>query len=136
MVSGYFNPLHKGHVRMLDQASMLCDDLIVIVNSDDQVKLKGSIPFMEQKERAEIVSHIKGVSQVIISIDTDRTVRKTIRMIKPDVFMNGGDRSKAKDVPETSVCRKLKTKMIFSVGGNKVQSSSGLIENARKNMSC
>jgi len=127
-VSGYFNPVHIGHVRLFEEAKKLGTKLVVIVNNDKQVKLKGSIPFMDEKERVEIVAAIAAVDNVILAIDKDRTVCKTLELIRPDIFCNGGDRVE-KNVPEVGVCKKINCKMIFNVGkGGKVQSSSWLLE--------
>jgi len=131
-VSGYFNPLHVGHIRLFEEAKKLGTKLIVIVNSDEQVKVKGSIPFMNEKERVEIVASLATVDDVILSIDKDKTVCKTLESIKPDIFCNGGDRVE-KNVPEVGVCKKINCKMVFNVGkGGKVQSSSWLLEKINK----
>jgi D-beta-D-heptose 7-phosphate kinase/D-beta-D-heptose 1-phosphate adenosyltransferase len=131
-VSGYFNPLHVGHLRMLKEAKKLGDILVVIVNSDAQVKLKGSVPFMNEKDRMEIIGALKPVDKVILSIDKDKTVCKTLAKIKPDIFANGGDRATTRDIPEDKICRKLGIKMVFGVGGKKINSSSRLLVKAAK----
>ena len=120
--SGYMNPLHKGHLQLLKEAKALGDYLIVIVNNDRQVALKGSKVFMDEQERCEIVSAIKYVDEVILSIDEDRTVCKTLELIKPDIFAKGGD-STDENVPEKGICP-----IVFGVGGGKIQSSSWLKE--------
>ena len=135
-VSGYFNPLHIGHIRLFEEAKKLGTKLIVIVNNDKQVELKGSIPFMDEKERIEIIAAITAVDNAILAIDKDKTVCKTLELIGPDIFANGGDRDikdaqkKASSLnPEQALCRKLGIKMFFNVGkGGKVQSSSWLLE--------
>lgn len=124
-VSGYFNPVHIGHIRMVRDAAKL-GRVIVIVNNDHQVKLKGSIPFLPAKDRAEIMAALKGVERSVIAIDKDRTVCRTLAKIKPDIFCNGGDRTQ-KNIPELAVCARLGIKAVFSVGGRKVRSSSGLL---------
>ena len=126
VASGYFNPLHIGHIRYLKEAKKLGTKLIVIINTDEQAKLKGSFRFMKEKERAEIVSSLKFVDDVILSIDKDKTVCKTLELIKPDIFAKGGDRT-LDNIPEKEICEKLGIKMVFGVGGAKVQSSSWLI---------
>jgi cytidyltransferase-like protein len=131
-VSGYFNPIHSGHISLFKKAKKLGDYLIVIINNDSQVKIKGTVPFMEAKERAEIIKNLRMVNKVIISIDKDKTVCKTLIKINPDIFANGGDRKNPKDIPEQEVCDKLGIKMVFNVGGNKTQSSSTIIKNAIK----
>ncbi|MDO8663399.1 MAG: adenylyltransferase/cytidyltransferase family protein [Candidatus Wildermuthbacteria bacterium] len=127
-VSGYFNPVHIGHVRMFEEAKKLGTKLVVIVNNDEQVKLKGSFPFMNEKERMEIIASFSAVDNVILAIDKDRTVCKTIELIKPDIFANGGDRTE-NNIPEVAVCKEINCKMIFNVGkGGKIQSSSWLLK--------
>ncbi len=127
-VSGYFNPIHIGHIRMFQEAKKLGTKLVVIVNNDKQVKIKGSIPFMNEKERIEIIKAIKQVDQVILSIDKDKSVCKTLKMINPDIFANGGDR-KLDNIPEYKICKEINCKMVFNIGkGGKIQSSSGLLK--------
>ena len=129
VVSGYFNPLHVGHLDMIEGARKLGDRLVVIVNNDYQVALKGSVPFMRAEERVRIVQALAAVDDVVLSIDVDKTVCETLRMIKPDMFANGGDRPDTASIPETSVCEELGIEMVFGIG-DKIQSSSWLIENA------
>ena len=128
-VSGFFNPIHKGHIKLFKEAKKLGDKLVVIINSDYQVKIKGSIPFMNEKERVEIIKSFQHVDEVVISIDRDKTVRDTLALVSPDIFANGGDRKNIKEIPETEVCKRLKIKQVFNVGGGKIQSSSWLIDN-------
>jgi len=125
-VSGYFNPIHKGHILMFSEAKKLADKLVVIINNDKQVELKGSKKFMAQYERTFIVDNIKGVDAVIISCDKDKSVCETLSKIKPDIFANGGDRKSQKDILESEVCTKYGIKMVFNIGGKKIQSSSKL----------
>jgi cytidyltransferase-like protein len=129
-VSGYFNPLHTGHISLFKEAKKLGDYLIVIINNDKQVLMKKTIPFMKENERAEIIRNLKMVDRVVISIDKDKTVCKTLNKINPDIFANGGDRKNIDDIPENEICDKLKIKMIFGIGGKKTQSSSKIIKNA------
>lgn len=128
-VSGYFNPLHVGHLEMIERAKKLGDYLVVIVNSDYQVKLKGSVPFMNEKDRIKIIKALRSVDEVFLSIDKDKTVCKSLAKIKPNIFANGGDRKNLNDVPEYDVCQKLKIKMVDGLG-KKIRSSSILIANA------
>lgn len=123
--SGYFNPLHIGHLRLLEEAKSLGEYLIVIVNNDEQVKLKGSKEFQDEQERMEIVKAIKYVDQVVLSIDKDRTISETLKMIRPTIFAKGGD-STLENTPELYVCNEMGTKVVFNVGGSKIQSSSWL----------
>jgi cytidyltransferase-like protein len=114
-VSGYFNPIHIGHVRMLEKAKSLGDYLVVIVNNDNQVKLKGSVPFMKEAERLEIIKAIKFVDEVVLSIDKDRTVCETLSKVKPNIFANGGDRDNAKELPEAKVCEENNIKILVPI---------------------
>jgi cytidyltransferase-like protein len=130
-VSGYFNPIHVGHLEMIERASELGDYLIVIVNNDHQVGLKGSVPFMPEEDRVKIVESIKNVDEVFLSVDKDKTVCKSLEKVRPDIFANGGDRKSLNDVPEYSVCQEFKIKMVDGLG-DKIRSSSILIKNASK----
>lgn len=128
-ISGYFNPLHVGHLEMIAMAAKLGDQLVAIVNNDYQVKLKGSVPFMSQTDRLKIVAALKGVDRVFLAIDRDSTVCKSLAKIKPDVFANGGDRKNLNDVPEYGICQRLKIKMVDGLG-KKIRASSVLIKQA------
>ena len=135
--SGYFNPIHVGHIRLFEAAKKLGTKLVVIVNNDEQVKLKGSVPFMNEKERTEIIAALAVVDNVILSIDKDRTIHKTLELIKPDIFAKGGD-SSLDNLPKAEIktCRAIGCKIVFNVGrGGKIQSSSWLIEKARRSNS-
>ena len=123
-VSGYFDPLHVGHLEYLKLAKSLGDYLIVIVNSNSQCKIKKGKPFMDENDRLEIVRNLKMVDEVFLSIDQDKTVCKSLEKIRPDIFANGGDRS-TDEVPETVICKKHKIKMIDGLG-EKIRSSSDL----------
>jgi len=132
IVSGYFNPIHKGHLEYFHNAKALADELFVIVNSDLQRDLKGSKPFQEEDERMIIVHSIKGVDKAILSIDQDRTVCETIRQIVSDfgkkyelAFANGGDQNND-SIPEKPICDELGVKLIDGLG-DKIQSSSWLL---------
>lgn len=137
ITSGYFNPLHIGHVNLIREAKELGDFLVVIVNNDEQVKLKGSCPFMPEQERVDIIKAIKYVDEVILSIDKDATQGESLRMVAnkyPDTklfFAKGGDRHSG-NLPEseTKACKDFNIEIINGVGGEKVQSSSWLIKNA------
>lgn len=131
-VSGFFNPLHVGHLEMISKARKLGDKLIVIVNNDKQVKLKGRVPFMSEDDRVKIIAALRDVDKVFLAIDDYRLpsgeipVIKSLAKIKPDIFANGGDRHNAKNVPEYDICRKLNIKMIDGLG-KKIRASSELI---------
>ena len=123
-VSGYFDPIHVGHLEYLRMAKELGDSLVVIVNNNYQCKLKKGKHFMDENDRVEIVKALRFVDEVFLSVDKDRTVCKSLEEIKPDVFANGGDRATS-EVPETPVCKKFNIKMV-DVLGEKIRSSSSL----------
>ena len=129
-VSGGFDPIHVGHVRMI-QASALIGDVVVIVNSDEWLNRKKGYSFMPFEERAEIIESIRGVIAVIKADDEDGTVCQTLRELKPDVFANGGDRVND-NTPEGAVCNELGVEMMWNVGGEKIQSSSWLVRDAKQ----
>ena len=130
-VSGGFDPIHIGHVRMIQDASKL-GSVIVIANSDKWLIRKKGYAFMPYEERQEILYSIKGVIDVVEAEDDDGTVCQTLKHIKPHIFANGGDRGN-RNTPEMDVCEKLGIQMVWGAGGNdKPQSSSWLI-NAVKN---
>jgi|TARA_B100000768_G_scaffold23894_1_gene21589 D-beta-D-heptose 7-phosphate kinase/D-beta-D-heptose 1-phosphate adenosyltransferase len=123
-VSGYFDPIHVGHLEYLKLAKSLGDKLVVIVNNNDQCVMKKGKPFMDQVDRVEIVKCLKMVDEVFLSVDKDRTVCASLEILKPDIFANGGDRSVG-EVPESSVCKKYNIQMIDGLG-DKIRSSSKL----------
>ena len=123
-VSGYFDPIHVGHLEYLKMAKDLGDYLIVIVNNDYQSNLKKGKSFMNELDRVEIVKALKLVDEVFLSIDKDRTVCKSLEKLKPDIFANGGDRS-TEEIPEAEVCVNFNIKMIDGLG-DKIRSSSEL----------
>lgn len=125
--SGYFNPLHRGHLAYLKAAKKLGDTLVVIVNNDKQVALKGSTPFMDENERLEIVQAIQGVDLAVLAIDEDLSVSRTLEMVKPHVFANGGDVGQDQ-IREKTSCEKWGIEMAVGIGGiEKIQSSSRLL---------
>jgi D-beta-D-heptose 7-phosphate kinase/D-beta-D-heptose 1-phosphate adenosyltransferase len=137
-VSGGFDPVHKGHVRMFNAAKKLGDKLIVILNNDNWLKAKKGFYFMDELERKEIIESFASVDEVVITEHkancSDMSVCQTLKKIKPHIFANGGDRQ-AKNIPEYTLCKKLGIKMVFNVGeGGKVNASSKLIERAYENL--
>lgn len=133
IVSGYFNPIHKGHLEYFNNAKALGDELFVIVNSDFQRELKQSKEFQMEAERLLIVSNIKGVDKVILSIDKDRTVCATLEKIANDfgtaydlAFANGGDQNND-TIPERPTCDAVGIALIDGLG-DKIQSSSWLLK--------
>ncbi len=129
VASGYFDPLHVGHVEYLEKAKKLGGKLVVIVNNDHQAKLKKGSPFMPEKERLQIVKSLKPVDEVFLSIDMDKSVCKSIEHLKPDIFAKGGDRT-TENIPEVESCNKINCKIIDQLG-EKIQSSSNLIEKSK-----
>ena len=132
IVSGYFNPIHKGHLEYFNNAKGLADELFVIVNSDLQRALKGSKEFQKEEERLFIVQNIKAVDKAIIAVDTDRTVCASIQTIFETYgqeyelgFANGGDQDN-NSIPEAPICNQLKIQLIDGLG-DKIQSSSWLL---------
>ena len=123
-VSGYFDPIHVGHLEYLRMAKELGDSLVVIVNNNYQCKLKKGKHFMDENDRVEIVKALRFVDEVFLSVDNDRTVCKSLEETKPDIFANGGDRATS-EVPETPVCKKFNIKMVDGLG-DKIRSSSSL----------
>lgn len=136
IVSGYFNPLHGGHIDMIEAAAALGDWLIVIVNNDTQQLLKKGKIILDEKNRLRLMRAIKGVDQVVLSIDQDPPVINTLEMIAKQhpgdelLFANGGDRSSGKVVPETEICEKYNIKMVFDAGGDSKSDSSTRINQA------
>lgn len=131
-VSGGFDPLHIGHTRMFMEARKLGDELVIILNNDNWLKKKKGFVFMPERERKELIKHIKWVDDVIITKhkcnDSDMSVCRELRQIKPDIFANGGDRKK-NNIPEIAICSELGIKMVFNAGkGGKIQSSSWLLK--------
>ena len=130
MVSGGFDPVHIGHIRMILDAARH-GDVIVVANSDDWLFRKKGFVFMEFEQRAEILAAIKGVVKVSGVDDSDGTVCEAIRRLKPDMFANGGDRRK-NNTPEQDVCEELGVQMLWAVGGeDKANSSSDLVERVK-----
>jgi len=124
VVSGYFDPVHVGHIEMFERARSLGDKLIVIMNSDAQAVMKKGKPFMKENERKKILESLRFVDEVFVSIDKDRSVCESLRAVNPDIFANGGDRF-TDEVPETKICRELGIKIVGGLG-DKIQSSSNL----------
>ena len=124
-VSGGFDPIHVGHIRMFKEASKL-GKLIVILNTDEFLMKKKGFIFMHYNERKEIIESIKYIDKVVICIDEDLTTCKTLVWLRPDIFANGGDRRDEADLPEAEVCKLNEIEMVFNVGGDKIQSSSEL----------
>lgn len=136
IISGYFNPIHGGHIDLIREAARNCDYLIAIVNSDFQRELKGSSPFMDEDHRGYILENIKGVEEVIVAIDRDKSVAATLCFLREKYpnddlkFFNGGDRQKGNlNSAETETCMKLGIKEVV-LDQEKRYSSSELIHKA------
>jgi cytidyltransferase-like protein len=130
--SGYMDCLHKGHIEYLEKAKALGDKLIVIVNNDNQAKLKKGFSFMSQDERLKIISSLKCVDEVMLSIDTDRTVCASLKALCPDIFAKGGDQNQG-TIPEKVICDELGISIVDGLG-DKIQSSRWLLRECKKNL--
>lgn len=133
IISGYFNPIHLGHINLIKSAKALGDYLIVIVNNDKQQIMKKGKIIMNENERLEVVEAVRYVDEALLSIDEDNTINQTIDMLaqkyKGDkiIFANGGDRDSEKAIPEAGVCEKNNIEMKFGVGGSDKKNSSSSI---------
>jgi D-beta-D-heptose 7-phosphate kinase/D-beta-D-heptose 1-phosphate adenosyltransferase len=130
-VSGGFDPVHIGHVRMFIEARKFGDELVVILNNDNWLRAKKGYAFMPETERREVIEAFEAVDRVIVSSHpedpSDMSVCEELLLVRPDIFANGGDRTN-KNVPEIPVCVEIGCKMLYNVGqGGKVQSSSWLV---------
>ncbi len=135
-VSGGFDPVHIGHIRLFKEAKALGDKLVVILNNDNWLTKKKGYVFMPEQERKEILEAVRYVDEVVItnhpSDPDDMSVCQALYQIKPDIFANGGDRNQD-NVPEVAVCQEIGCKMVYNVGqGGKVQSSSWLVDKFKK----
>ena len=132
LVSGGFDPLHIGHVRMFEDAKKLGDRLVVVTNSDEWLKRKKGKSFMRQEDRKEMIEAIDCVDEVFVLESNVDHVCEALEKYKPNVFANGGDRRNAEDIPEAKICEELGIEMIFEVGGGKIRSSSELLDEYAK----
>ena len=126
--SGYFDPLHVGHIECVELAKELGDKLVVIVNNRGQAINKKGFEFMPMKERMKIVSSLSVVDDVFESIDEDGSVCRSLAAVNPDIFAKGGDRNVG-NIPENAVCERCNIKIVDGLGA-KVQSSSDLVRDA------
>jgi cytidyltransferase-like protein len=139
IASGYFNPVHKGHIELFEKAKRMSDVLVVIVNNDIQRELKGSKKFQDEEERLKIISSLKPVDHAELSVDIDRSVRLSLEMVYHKykeiyryddikfLFVNGGDQF-SDNVAEREICQMLEISMVDGMG-EKIQSSSSLLSN-------
>ena len=139
LVSGGFDPVHVGHIRMILEASSLGDIVIIGVNSDEWLCRKKGYIFMPQEERIEVVRSIKGVRHVLEFNDEDNSANNLIKIVRNDwpsatiAFANGGDRTQ-ENIPEIEVAKETDVELIWNIGGRKIQSSSELVSGANKNI--
>jgi cytidyltransferase-like protein len=130
IVSGYFDPLHVGHIECMELSKKLGDKLVIILNNDNQCSMKKGKPFMPQEERKKIVESLKFVDDVFVSIDKDKSVCESIKAIAEKykgheiIFAKGGDRF-SNEIPEAIICKELGIKVVDNLG-KKIQSSSNL----------
>tara|TARA_Y100000592_G_scaffold37173_1_gene58831 strand:+ start:714 stop:1163 length:450 start_codon:yes stop_codon:yes gene_type:complete len=132
VVSGYFDPIHVGHLEMMKLAKQLGDELVVIVNNDKQAKLKKKKSFMSEDDRLKIVKAIRYTDAAFISVDEDKTVCGSLEKVRRNykdyniIFANGGDRHSG-EIPESKVCKKCNIQMIDGLG-DKIRSSSEIVK--------
>jgi D-beta-D-heptose 7-phosphate kinase/D-beta-D-heptose 1-phosphate adenosyltransferase len=138
MVSGGFDPVHIGHVRLFKEAKKLGDELVVVINNDNWLKLKKGYVFMPEHERKEIIEAFEAVDRVILSKHKKNTkdisISEDLRVLRPHIFAKGGDRHRGNiPTPEVLVCEEIGCQIVNDVGfGGKVQSSSELVRQAQK----
>ena len=125
-VSGAFDPMHVGHIRYLREAAKLGDKLIVILNRDDFLLRKKGFIFRPFNDRKEILESIKGVDEVIASVDDDQTVCNTLKLIKPDIFAKGGHWINPQNIPEVETCHSIDCEIVMNVGGSKARADREL----------
>jgi glycerol-3-phosphate cytidylyltransferase/D-beta-D-heptose 7-phosphate kinase/D-beta-D-heptose 1-phosphate adenosyltransferase len=136
IVSGFFNPLHGGHLDMIEAAAQLGDKLIVIVNNDVQQMMKKDKVILNEQNRARLLGALRAVDEVVIAIDEDPTVIRTLQYIAEKypndelAFSNGGDRDSEKAIPEGEVCHRYNIQLLFGVGGAEKADSSTRINQA------
>lgn len=134
-VSGGFDPIHIGHIKMFKEAKRLGDELVVILNNDNWLKKKKKFIFMSQNERKEIIESLECVDRVVVTMHAvnpdDMSVNTELKKLRPNIFANGGDKNLKKDIPapEVAICETINCKMAFNIGkGGKIQSSSWLLK--------
>ena len=138
-VSGGFDPIHIGHIRLFRRAKKMGKKLVVILNNDNWLRKKKGYVFMNQNERKAIIKAFSTVDEVILTKhkkdDEDMSVCAELRKLKPHIFANGGDRN-INNISEMAVCKEVGCKMVFGVGyGGKIQSSSWLLKKFKEDSS-
>jgi len=134
LVSGYFDPIHRGHIYHLKEAKMLGDKLVALIHRDECCVRKKGYVFMPLEDRLEVLKAIKYVDEVLIcSEECDLTAAQILKELKPAIFAKGGDRI-PENMPreELKVCEELGIKIVYNVGGGKVQSSSWLVDKVKR----
>jgi D-beta-D-heptose 7-phosphate kinase/D-beta-D-heptose 1-phosphate adenosyltransferase len=137
MTSGGFDPMHVGHLRCLQESAVIAASLpsgrlAVVVNGDGFLLRKKGYAFMPEAERAEIIAGVSGVDYVVLWDDGSQFVSGAVEILKPVFFTKGGDRTSSENVPEFQICEKIGCKVLFGIGGGKIQSSSVLVESVSK----
>ena len=136
IVSGFFNPLHGGHLDMIETAAGLGDNLIVIVNNDKQQLLKKGKIILDQDNRVRLIKALDAVDEVVLAVDEDPPVIETLKLLREHypkdelIFANGGDRVSDKVTPEAAICKELGIEMVYGVGGSTKADSSTRINQA------
>ncbi len=138
VVSGGFDPVHIGHVRMFQEARALGNRLVVVLNNDNWLMKKKGFVFMPEAERKEVIEAFRAVDEVVLTKHeagtTDMSICKALEELRPDIFANGGDR-KIENIPEVATCEAIGCEMVFNVGrGGKVQSSSELAKKIKEKL--
>jgi len=128
--------MHVGHLRCLQESALVASarsvPLVVIVNGDGFLQRKKGFAFMPEMERAEIIAGVRGVDAVVLWDDGSQFVTGALEILRPVIFTKGGDRDTAANVPEFDLCEKIGCKVMFGVGGGKIQSSSDLVRSVRE----
>jgi D-beta-D-heptose 7-phosphate kinase/D-beta-D-heptose 1-phosphate adenosyltransferase len=132
-ISGGFDPIHIGHLRSIKEAKKLGDKLMVILTRDEQLIQKKGYYFMPYEERKEILESVEGVDRVVPNIDAQITSNESLEYYRPDIFAKGGDRTED-NMPEIEkmICEKIGCKIVYGVGGDKIQSSSSLVKRSSR----
>lgn len=127
-IAGHFNPLHIGHLQLIDEARRMGDYLIVIVANDRQAFLKRTPVLLPLQDRMMILSKIKGVDHVVASIDEDSNVKETLKLVRPDILASGCDENHPDALEEAAICHELGIKSVWNVGGSKIKSSRNILK--------
>lgn len=132
VASGFFDPIHAGHIQYLKRSKELGSKLIVIINSDEQAILKKGFVLMPLEQRIAIIRELSCVDAIMVATDKDGSVCESIRALRPHIFAKGGDRF-ASEIPEKKVCDELKVEIVDGLG-DKIFSSRTVITELKKNM--